>query len=680
MRNSLGSRRARSGAARLSGEQGAWIAGILLLALYLLNLAPDVTFWDAGEFIASAKSLGIPHPPGTPLFILLLASWARLLPFLPYAVACNLFSALCTAIAGLLTAVLIGRGPRLERGRNDGWYVLGGVLCAGAMSSVRLNATETEVYAASMALVAVTLAVANHAGHTASARWRVLTAYLIMLAAPLHLSALVAAPVAVYLAASNDDGLVDWQTALALSGVMVAAVGAGTASLWLSIVGVVVIIIASPLGGQMWRSIPHQTPGSIRLIFVCVVAASALLVLLVRARHDPAINQGNPSTLSALRDVVGRRQYDVPGPWPRTAPLWLQLANWFEYADWQVALSLGPTPLPTVGRTAATIVFALFGLMGASAHRAADPRHWRAMLLLFLCGSIGVALYLNMRASPSFGWGVLPANAIHEARERDYFFVLSFWAWGLWAGYGAVAIAQRLRVRPIFGVALAALPVALNWTAVTRRHQPEASLPRWLAQSLLLSSPQRAVLFVEGDNDTYPLWFLQQVDSLRRDVTVVTVPLLGATWYGNELARRHQLLPPTGSGDVEQGTSLPAAIANHARGLGRPVVAAVSLGRQTRNQLGRGWRLVGLVYVEDSSTNGDSSRTAPHGAIDVDTIATRDWALRIERWLNGRRGVRGSTDTMDDYAFGLLACPRLTLAPSPTTAQTDSLASLCNHR
>src|SRR4051812_49373697 len=647
----------------------------MLLVVYLLTLAPDVTFWDAGEFIASAKSLGIPHPPGTPLFVLLLAVWAKIFSFLPYALACNLFSAVCTAVAGVLATALIGHGPRLERGRNDGWYVMGAVICAGAMTSVRLNATETEVYAASIALVAVTLAVADHAGRVASARWRVLTAYLIVVAAPLHLSALVAAPVAVYLAASNDDGLVDWQTALALSGVMIAAIGAGRASAPLAIVGVLAIAAAPPLAGQMWRSIPGQTPGSARLIFVGLVAASALLVLLVRAKHDPAINQGNPSTWGALADVVARRQYDVPPLWPRSAPLWLQLANWFEYADWQGALSLGPTPVPTIARTVATIVFAAFGLIGAAAQRNADPRHWRAMLLLFVCGSIGVALYLNMHASPSFGWGILPANATREARERDYFFVLGFWAWGLWAGYGAVTLAQRLRVRPVFGVLIAALPIALNWTALTRRHQPEASLPRRLGEALLQASPRNAVLFVEGDNDTYPLWFLQQVDSLRRDVTVVTVPLLGARWYNAELARRHHLLPDR-EADIGAGIPVTAAIAGRARDLGRPVAASVSLDEQTRNHLGHDWRLWGLVYVEDRSS--DSGQTSAHG-IAIDTATTRAWARRIDGWI-GERRVRGSIDSMEDYALGLLECPRLSLLPQRTSAQSDSLASLCNHR
>lgn len=674
MRNSLGSRRARSGAARLGAEHGAWIAGAVLLVVYLATLAPDVTFWDAGEFIASARSLGIPHPPGTPLFVLLLAAWARLFAFLPYAVACNLFSAVCTATAAVLAAALVRGGPRLERGRNDGWYVMGAILCAGGMSTVRLNATETEVYAASMALVGITLAVADRAGRSASARWRVLTAYLIVLAVPLHLSALVAAPVAVYLAASSDDGLIDWQTALALSGVTVAAIGAGRASPVIGVLGVAMVVASAPLAGQMWRSIPGQTPGATRLVFVSLVAVSAVAMLLVRARHDPAINQGNPSTPAALLQVIARRQYDVPGLWPRSAPLWLQLANWFEYADWQVALSLGPTAVATVGRTAFTIVFVGLGLIGAAAQRGADPRRWRALLILFLCGSLGVALYLNMRASPSFGWGILPANAIREARERDYFFVLGFWAWGLWAGYGAVILAQRLRLRPVFGVFIAALPLVLNWTAVTRWHQPEASLPRWLGQALIESAPESAVLFVDGDNDTYPLWFLQQVDSLRRDVTVVTVPLLGAPWYGAELARRHHLLPDNAR-DLPAGVPLPAVIATRARELGRPVAASVSLDEQTRNRLGRAWRLSGLVYVED--TSADSGLASPR--VTTDTAATQDWARRIAGWVKGRR-VRGSTDSMDDYALGLLECPRLALLPQPTSAQSDSLASLCNHR
>src|SRR3954451_21865031 len=84
-------------------------AALVLFTVYALTLAPDVTFWDAGEFIAAAHSLGIPHPPGTPLFVLLENTWAKILFFLPYAVATNLVSASCTAFAAGVPARTVQR-------------------------------------------------------------------------------------------------------------------------------------------------------------------------------------------------------------------------------------------------------------------------------------------------------------------------------------------------------------------------------------------------------------------------------------------------------------------------------------------------------------------------------------------------------------------------------------------
>src|SRR6185503_12873851 len=150
----------------------------------------------------------------------------------------------------------------------------------------------------------------------------------------------------------------------------------------------------------------------------------------------------------------------------------------------------------------------------------------------------------------SFAWTFVPDDDLHEARERDYFFVLGFWAWGLWAGMGAIVVASRLRLPTAVGVAAAALPVVLNWTSVNRRTEPEASLPREVASALLERLPERAVLFVAGDNDTYPLWYAQQVERQRRDVTVVTMPLLNAPWYVAELARRDSLVVAAGSAGI----------------------------------------------------------------------------------------------------------------------------------
>ncbi|MDF1506512.1 hypothetical protein, partial [Roseisolibacter sp. H3M3-2] len=182
-----------------------------------------------------------------------------------------------------------------------------------------------------------------------------------------------------------------------------------------------------------------------------LVALSAVLVLLVRARHDPALNQGDPSTLGALADVIARRQYAVAPPWPRQAPWWLQLGNLLQWADWQLALGVDDRVGASPTRTPLTVAYALLAVVGARWHRARDRRSWRALLLLLLAGSLGVAAWLNLKAGPSYGWGVLPDDAPHEARERDYFFAVAWFVWGLWAGLGAWACgawaAARLRAR-----------------------------------------------------------------------------------------------------------------------------------------------------------------------------------------------------------------------------------------
>lgn len=512
----------------MTGRRAPFAVAALLLAAYVLTLAPSVTYWDSGEFLAAMKTLGIPHPPGTPLYVLVGNVWSTILgPLLGFAFAVNLFSAISTAIAcGILAYLML-------RWTSDAWAAAAGGILAGLMSSVWLNANETEVYAPALLLSALLLLVADNARLTGEKKWIILLAYLSGLAWSLQLSALVAAPAALVLALSF-----------------------------------------SPANR---KSVLRFLPG---IVLVAALGASAVLFMLVRAPHDPGVNQGNPATWNAFMDVITRSQYQPVATLPRQAPWYIQIGNLLEYADWQVALGLGHEAPPSWLRTPFTIVYAILGVIGAAWHRRVHRPSWRAMLVLFVTATIGVIAYLNMKASPSYGYGFLPLGAKHEARERDYFFALAFVCWGLWAGAGAVTTFMRSERRGKYaGLVVAALPFALNFRAVDRSAEPTAMAALDSARRILVRAPPRAVVFAYGDNDTYPVWFAQHVDGTRRDVTMVTMPLLGARWYRSELGRRDGLLSGDYIGAWRGIDATLAAICQSAEKQGRPVVAAQVRGR-----------------------------------------------------------------------------------------------------
>jgi hypothetical protein len=631
------------------------VAGTLLLLVYVLTLAPGLTFWDAGEFIAAAHSLGIPHPPGTPLYILLLHVWAKLFFFLPYAAATNLFSAACTALAAGILARLVQRF-------SGSWHMaVAAALAAGAMSSVWLNATETEVYAASLALGTIMVWAGERAGHEDSERFTVLLAYLMVLVVPLHLSALVAAPAAIWLAVQRRDRI-EWHRGVLLAGMFVLAMGIGRASWIAAVAGAIVAFASVMVRAPETRVI--RAAWSLGAILVATVAASALAFLYVRAGFDPAINQGDPSSWDALQRVIARKQYAVSPMWPRLAPVWIQVANFGQYADWQAALSLGPTVMPSILRTLGTLLFIVLAGEGLVHHFRTDRRSAIGVLVLLLCGSLGVVAYLNMRAGPSIGWGVLPGDVMREARERDYFYVFAFWAWGLWAGIGAVVLARQYRRPAWAGILVAALPIALNWRAVTRRGEPEQSLPRAVAEAMLGAVPANGVLLVIGDNDSYPLWYAQQALGLRRDVTVATIPLLPTRWYRHEMLRRHGLFTPE---EVEKyvpmfGTA--RQLADGARRKGRPLALSFMLSPSEREYFGDAWQASGLVYLD--------------GRSGIDTAAMRHWADWVRRRLPDRT-TRTAIDPINAYFAKALDCPRQF---SEYAARGDStmLDSTCNYR
>jgi hypothetical protein len=125
---------------------------------------------------------------------------------------------------------------------------------------------------------------------------------------------------------------------------------------------------------------------------------------------------------------------------------------------------------------------------------------------------------------------------------------VSFSVWGLWAGIGIAALWQRLKDRlegswsraaPVLLLAL--IPLILNWSWASRRSDYSA---RDWAYNLLMSVEPYGVLFTNGDNDTFPLWYLQEAEGIRRDVTVIVTSYLNLDWYVKQLRDITRPCPP----------------------------------------------------------------------------------------------------------------------------------------
>jgi hypothetical protein len=184
-----------------------------------------------------------------------------------------------------------------------------------------------------------------------------------------------------------------------------------------------------------------------------------------------------------------------------------------------------------------SMLFTGLGVWGAMEHHRRDRTSFWYVAVLFGTLSAGLVYYLNFR----YGYSIPdPENNfdLHEVRERDYFFIASFSVWGLWAGLGIVAIWKSLSERagglargaPVLAIAL--LPLFLNWPWASRANDYAA---RDWAYNLLMSVEPYGILFTNGDNDTFPLWYLQEVEGVRRDVAVIVTSYLNTGWYAKQL-------------------------------------------------------------------------------------------------------------------------------------------------
>jgi len=559
---------------------------LAVLAVYVLTLAPTVTFWDAGEFIAAARTLGIPHPPGTPLFVMIAHVWGMLVPVGEYAVRTNLLSALFSAAGAGGFFLVVHETLRTVEARGR-LLVSATAAAIGAFTFTNWqNSNETEVYAVATFTIAAMAWTAmlwrRRREEPRAERLLLLVVFLAGISIGNHLLALLAGPaivaflVATLLSEPAADPAVrraEWGQAAVVAGIWALLIGTGLGSTAVVVLGALCFVIAAGYAARGGAG----TFAALSLA-IAAVGVTPYLYLYLRAAQHPPINEAAPGTLDALVAVIRRAQYPprtplddptVPSgganPGRSLSLLAVQLGDYVVWFDWQWARSLAGTMGPLPVRTLVTLAFATFGVRGLFAQWREDRAGWWLLFVLWLVTGLGLVLYMNFRPGYARWFDIWPQSGDHEVRERDYFFVVSFIVWGLWAGIGLMETARTLgtRVRraarwsPAL-LFLGLVPLALNWTAASRRHGVDSRLAADFAYDLLNSAPPYAVLFTYGDNDTFPLWWAQEVAGIRRDVTVVCLALANTDWYMRQLRDAPaRPLDPTGLPPVWRSRTIP---------------------------------------------------------------------------------------------------------------------------
>jgi hypothetical protein len=212
-----------------------------------------------------------------------------------------------------------------------------------------------------------------------------------------------------------------------------------------------------------------------------------------------------------------------------------QMGGFHGYADgdWTTGLFDGGKHLPgsVINSNTYTPLYALpliLGLLGLIYHYRHSKKDALVIAFLWFFTSIAIVMYVNQAIQP---------------RERDYSYVGSFYAFAIWIGLGVIAIAELIRKKlnartagyVSIGLCLLIAPVLLmkqEWKSHDRSTQLTA---HDMAYNYLISCPKDAILFTGADNDTYSLWYAQEVEGVRPDVRIVINTLFSSDWYIHQM-------------------------------------------------------------------------------------------------------------------------------------------------
>ncbi|HDR03648.1 MAG TPA: DUF2723 domain-containing protein, partial [Candidatus Marinimicrobia bacterium] len=468
---------------------------------------------------------------------------------------------------------------------QDKLIVFGGAFL-GAMTfaftdSHWFNAVESEVYALSTfmtALVVWLILKWNEAdgANTHSEPWILFIAYMIGLATGIHLLNLLALPFITLIIYFRYRDF-EWKSFFgitAITGLFFVFVHSGVIKGTPKIAAFINInpaavsfplalfVIMMVLAGLLWlvmesiKNVNWKKWSELLVLSLILITIgySSYEVIFIRSLKNPNIDENDPETTRQAVAYLEREQYGAH-TYDRTQKMkespnghrYKNATDFFwnyqvkqmyiRYFNWQF-----------IGRDDAKVDFSqlwgipwLIGWLGMFFHFAKDRNRAFSVLALFFMTGFAIILYLN-QPDP-------------QPRERDYSYVGSFFAFAIWIGIGAAAILDTLtgkisnsakRKAALAGL-LALLMLILPINVLKANYHTHSRWGNYVAPdyayNLLNSCEPNGILFTNGDNDTFPLWYLQEVENERTDVRVVNLSLLNTPWYIKQLKYNEPRIP-----------------------------------------------------------------------------------------------------------------------------------------
>ncbi|MBI5404541.1 MAG: DUF2723 domain-containing protein [Ignavibacteriae bacterium] len=543
--------------------------------IYILTVQPTMSFWDCGEFLACAYTMGVPHPPGAPLHVLV----GRIFTLLPTAgdigLRMNYLSVFSSAFSVLLlylvsVKVILNWKSKLDS--TFDYISLAAASAIGALSyafcdSFWFNAMEAEVYGFGTFLITLCIYTMmvwwERADEPGSDRLIVFFAFVVGLSLGIHLLVVQCVFIAglMFYFRRYEYNRKSFLIAIGVSmaaffvvyPIIVKKMPEAISSF--PVVGFVIIIGLLVTG--IVYSIKTKS-STLNLIFVSIffviIGYSTYISVLQRSSvSNIPLDNSNPDNMERLLSYLNREQYgEQPLLFPRRYLkdgmhdrtwknyssdmefMWkYQINHMFNrYLFWQYIGRAGYDQDEGVDFSKFYAIPFILGLFGLFYHFRRDWKMAFVFLSMFILLGVVTALYQNQQDP--------------QPRERDYFYEGAFYVYSLWIGLGVFGIIELLKEKlkassliPAASVVLllAFVFVPANMIRVNYKHQNRAGnfFPFDYAYNLLQSCAKDAVLFTNGDNDTFPLWCLQAVYGIRQDVTLVNLSLAQADWYDIQL-------------------------------------------------------------------------------------------------------------------------------------------------